>query len=338
MAGDMEAFLKVTALVSSLMAYARFAAGRTTPGLRRLITLLPAIIPLVFLPLSFSSLHLRAISGFFLTWLAIFKLLLLSFDAGPLSPSLLFLTFLPVAVLPVKIRPISTSFKPPRLLPAAIKALLLSIIIPFYSYRDHIPHYFLLAMYCLHIYLALELVLASAALIAGGLMGLDLEPQFNAPYLSTSLQDFWGRRWNLMVTAILRPSVYCPVRARWGTGTGVLATFLVSGVMHELLFYYITSAPPTWEVTCFFVLQGVCTALEGWVKREAKVFGRDTKSVNPAVSAAMTLGFVSVTGFWLFFPPVMRNGSDERALKEYSAAFRLLVGSSRMILDRLGLS
>ncbi|KAF8095264.1 hypothetical protein N665_0338s0019 [Sinapis alba] len=66
---------------------------------------------------------------------------------------------------------------------------------------------------------------------------------FIEPYLATSLQDFWGRRWNLMVTAILRSSVFSPVRRicthflnlGWATIIGVLATFIVSGVAHEVL-------------------------------------------------------------------------------------------------------
>ncbi|KAJ4866546.1 putative long-chain-alcohol O-fatty-acyltransferase 3 [Raphanus sativus] len=79
----------------------------------------------------FSSVHFSGASAFFFTWLANFKLILFSFDKGPLYPL-------------------------PKLSPG--------------------------------------LVFAS--------LGCDLEPQFNEPYLATSLQDFWGRRWTSMVTAI----------------------------------------------------------------------------------------------------------------------------------------
>ncbi|KAL6287644.1 hypothetical protein ACE6H2_012034 [Prunus campanulata] len=78
----------------------------------------------------------------------------------------------------------------------------------------------MLLLYSLHIYLLLELILA-----------FELEPQFNEPYLSISLQDFWGRRWNLMVTSILRPTVYEPtldisrrvVDCKWAPLPAVLA-------------------------------------------------------------------------------------------------------------------
>ncbi|KAE8813679.1 putative long-chain-alcohol O-fatty-acyltransferase 4 [Hordeum vulgare] len=69
------------------------------------------------------------------------------------------------------------------------------------------------------------------------LLGMGLEPQFDRPYLSASLRDFWGRRWNLSVPVVLRPCVYRPVRARLGPAAGVLAAFVVSGLVHELMFY-----------------------------------------------------------------------------------------------------
>nr|AWA45081.1 hypothetical protein SS34F19_000004 [Saccharum spontaneum] len=58
--------------------------------------------------------------------------------------------------------------------------------------------YVLLTLYSVHVYLALELVLAAAA---RALVGLELEPRFDRPYLSALLCDFWGRRWNLACSA-----------------------------------------------------------------------------------------------------------------------------------------
>ncbi|KAE8783096.1 putative long-chain-alcohol O-fatty-acyltransferase 4 [Hordeum vulgare] len=68
-------------------------------------------------------------------------------------------------------------------------------------------------------------------------LGMGLESQFDRPYLSASLWDFWGRRWNLSVPVVLRSGVYRPVRARLGPAAGVLAAFVVSGLVHELMFY-----------------------------------------------------------------------------------------------------
>ncbi|PKA60035.1 putative long-chain-alcohol O-fatty-acyltransferase 1 [Apostasia shenzhenica] len=331
MEGEMKALLKVSATSSALMAYARFSSAKIPPGFLRLLSLLPVISPLFFLPLSFSSIQLRTISGGLLAWLTVFKLLLLSFDAGPLSPSLPFFSFLLLALFPVNLRPAARR-KSPHLLPTAIKALLFSILLFLYRHRDRFPSFLLLLLYCCHIYLTIELVYTGAAFIAGVLLGLNLEPQFNAPYLSTSLQDFWGRRWNLVVTTVLRSSVYNPVRRRWGSAAGIVATFIVSGVMHELTLYYFTLAPPTGEMFSFFLLHGACTVLEMRLKKAAgnrEVGWRP----HPAAATAATLGFVVATAFWLFFPPIMRNGSDERVLDECEA----MIGFLKQFLGRFEL-
>lgn len=172
-------------------------------------------------------------------------------------------------------------------------------------------------------YLGIELVLAVSAAPVKAVFGFEIEPQFNEPYLSTSLQDFWGRRWNLMVTRILRPTVYDPVRrvstslvgATCASPVAMFATFLVSGLMHELIYYYLARAPPTWEVTLFFVLHGVCTAVEVAAK---KVLIRRGWRVHRVVSGLLTVGFLAVTGNWLFFPQLVRNGVDRKAISEYA--------------------
>ncbi|GJZ23792.1 long-chain-alcohol O-fatty-acyltransferase-like protein [Tanacetum coccineum] len=170
--------------------------------------------------------------------------------------------------------------------------------------------------------LGVELVLAITAYLTMFLkLGFEIEPQFNEPYLATSLQDFWGRRWNLMVSRILRPTVYDPVREitspligkQYSQLPAIFLTFLVSGLMHELIYVYLTRVWPTWEVTWFFVLHGVCTAVEVAVKKA--VNGRFR--LHRAVSGLFTVVFVAVTGVWLFLPQILRNGVDVKAIDEY---------------------
>ncbi|OMO61484.1 hypothetical protein CCACVL1_23482, partial [Corchorus capsularis] len=123
---------------------------------------------------------------------------------------------------------------------------------------------------------------------------------FNKPYLATSLQDFWGRRWNRYSSNILRETVYSPTRNMLnginyvGVGTArilaLICSLVVSGVLHEMLFYYITCGKkPTLEVTCYFVLQGLAIALEAAVKKVALVKGW---SLHPLGSIIYTCGFV----------------------------------------------
>ena len=78
-----------------------------------------------------------------------------------------------------------------------------------------------------------------------------------------------------MVSRILRPSIYDPVRRistsfmdpSYAMLVAMFATFFVSGLMHELIYFYVIRVPPTWEVTCFFVLHGVCTVAEVATKK-----------------------------------------------------------------------
>ncbi|KAF2294445.1 hypothetical protein GH714_011461 [Hevea brasiliensis] len=175
---------------------------------------------------------------------------------------------------------------------------------------------------------------ATVAAMARALLGLELEPQFNEPYLSTSLQDFWGRRWNLMVSSILRPTVYEPllktsapiIGRKWAPLPAILGTFVVSAVMHELMFYYLSRVKPTWEITWFFLLHGVCLVAEVALK---KAVARRW-CLPRFISTPLTVGFVLVTGFWLFFPEFLRCRADVRAFEEYSAISAFLKNAASM--------
>ncbi|KAK9151462.1 hypothetical protein Syun_009771 [Stephania yunnanensis] len=323
----------IAALAS--LTYSYYISKTIKPGIIRLISLLPIITLFTLLPLTISpSPHLCGITAFFLTWLANFKLLLFAFNKGPLSSSpISLIQFISIASLPIKVRQsqntiTGSSLKSP-LINYALKFLLLVLVLRIYQYRSHIHPQLLLVINCAHLYLTGEILLALFAAPARVLLKFEIEPQFNEPYLSTSLQDFWGRRWNLMVTSILRPSVYEPVRLylgpvmgkRWATACATLVSFVVSGLMHELIYYYVTRVKPTWEVSWFFVVHGVCTAIEVLVKKSE--LGEKWR-LNRVVSGVLTIGFVIWTSFWLFFPQIVRNGVDLKVIEEHGIAFQFV--------------
>ncbi|KAH7546807.1 probable long-chain-alcohol O-fatty-acyltransferase 5 [Ziziphus jujuba] len=330
---EIRNFIKVWIKAVACICYCYYISARIPKGIMRFISLFPIFYLFTILPLDLHSFHLGAPTTFFLVWLGNFKLILFSLDEGPLypPPPNLF-HFISIASLPIKIKQKQnpshqTTQKSNRPILFTIKALILAIVIQMYEYRPYLHPVITFSLYCLNMYLGLEIVLALVAIPVRAIFGFELEPQFNEPYLSTSLQDFWGRRWNLMVTGILRPTVYFPVRRmftvtvvgpRWAWLPGLLAVFLVSGLMHEVVYYYFTRANPTWEVTWFFVLQGMCTAAEIVVKK-AVVDHR--WRLHRLVSGALTLGFLAVTGDWLFFPQLLRNGVHEKGIKEYALLF-----------------
>lgn len=217
-----------------------------------------------------------------------------------------------------------------------IKAALLCLFMLIYDYAHHIPHKIMWIIYFFHIYFALEVILAGLAASAKLFMGLELEPQFNEPLLSTSLQDFWGKRWNLMVTSILRPTVYLPTRdvltgmlgRQAATLTAVMSTFIVSAFMHELIFFYLGRVKPTFEVTRFFLLHGVCLCAEITAKKR---FGGGKRRIPRWVAGPATLGFMVATGVWLFLPPLLRAVLDARGLQEYAAICGLANNVTRAV-------
>jgi hypothetical protein len=337
--GDLLSLAAVAVAVTAALCYVRLAARRLRPGLPLLAALLPVLAALPFLPLAFRALHPRVISGFFLAWVAEFRLLLLAAGRGPLHPSLPLPAFVAVAVFPVTLRERKSRSTRSGLgvVASAVMAALLAAIVSAYRYRDRMSEHLLLTLYSLHVYLALELVLATAAASARAALGLDLEPQFDRPYLSASLRDFWGRRWNLAVPALLRQCVHRPVRARLGSAAaGVLASFVVSGLMHEVMFSYATMRPPTGEATAFFALHGACAVAEAWWAAH-EGWPRPSR----VVATPLTLAFVLGTAFWLFFPPITRPGADKQVVAECEAMVAFVrdsivwaVGSPQQLLSR----
>ncbi|XP_044473169.1 LOW QUALITY PROTEIN: probable long-chain-alcohol O-fatty-acyltransferase 5 [Mangifera indica] len=322
------------------LTYCHLITSRIPKGFPRLISLLPIFYLFITLPLALSSSHLTGVTSFFLTWLANFKLLLFAFHQGPLSETNKLQHFILVASLPIKItqlphksknntnpspqipHPTQEPHQGSSFLKLAIKIALLVMLLLVYDYRQYLHPHLVLVLYCCHLYLELEIILALAA-IPAHIFGFEIEPQSNEPYLATSLQDFWGRRWNLMVSSILRPTVYIPVQRisscvigiRWGRLLGVVATFVVSGLMHELIYYHVIRVPPTWEVTQFFVLHGGCVAVEILAKEALA----DRWQLPPLVSRVCTVAFVVVTGIWLFFPQPLRSNTVEKAVGELLA-------------------
>lgn len=332
MQGEFTNFIKVWLSVFASLFYCYFVSKIVPKGLLRFFTILPVLTLNLILPLSLHTLHLGVSSAFFLCWLCNFKLIMFAFGKGPLSdPSLLLSRFLALSCLPIKFQekdkenPNSkTSRKGLKSIwNYALKGLLIALFLKVYDYNDYIHPKVIWAVYSFHIYFGLEIILAVFGGSARALLGIELEPQFDEPYLSTSLQEFWGRRWNIMVSRILRPTIYDPVLnamsriigRKWAPLPAILGTFMISGIMHELIFFYMGRERPDGGITWFFLLHGVSLMTEVAIKKVI-----NSKWCLPRIiSGPLTIGFVLVTSFWLFFPEFLRYNPIERAMDEYAA-------------------
>ncbi|XVF03730.1 hypothetical protein REPUB_Repub05bG0019000 [Reevesia pubescens] len=333
------------------ISYSYHISSKIPKGFPRLLSLFPVITLLSILPFNIYSFHLGTSLVFCLSWLTNFKLLLFAFDQGPLSPPPPeLLIFFLRACSPFKIKQASSKTKnngeipskeddskaPSLILEAANTATLLVLLFYSYNYKQYFHKHVLLILYFFHTYLMIQFLLVVAAIPAQIILGVEveLEPQFNAPLLATSLQDFWGHRWNLRVSDTLRPTIYSPLRSistriigpRWASLPAVFATFVTSGLMHELIYYHIIRENPTWEVTWFFVLQGIFVDIEIILKKklvETKKF-----RLHKAISGPLALANIAVTAGWLSYTQLLRNGIDDKLIEEFHMFLDFLKGSA----------
>ncbi|XP_061340828.1 acyl-CoA--sterol O-acyltransferase 1-like [Gastrolobium bilobum] len=362
MDGEISNLIMVWTIAAAAMCYCHTIGKLISKGTIRFIAISPAIILLLLLPLRLISIHLGGPSSFFLGWLSTFKLLLFAFGKGPLSsnPPLSLAHFVPLACLPIKFqhKPNNNNnnktpntqngnypspqidrkaHKSPLSYVYATMFTILAFLIPLVGKNENFHPKFKLFLYSIHMYIGLEFIFALVSQFTRKILGVELEPQFDEPYLCTSLQNFWGKRWNIMVNRILYPSVYDPVVTvssrvigrKWAPLPAILATFAVSAMMHELTFYYIKREKrtweawePSWDATCFFLIHGVCLALEVALKKALK----GKWQLPRALSWPLTLVFVFYTALWLFLPALVRCHVYEKATREISALIEFLKG------------
>jgi hypothetical protein len=66
-------------------------------------------------------------------------------------------------------------------------------------------------------------------------IGVSAKPLMDWPVLSTSVSEFWGRRWNRAFRDLTYRYLFRPLTARFGPSVALIAGFLVSGVVHDLV-------------------------------------------------------------------------------------------------------
>jgi hypothetical protein len=91
--------------------------------------------------------------------------------------------------------------------------------------------------------------------------GVDARPLMNRPLASASLSEFWGRRWNTAFRDLTHRFLFRPCAEWLGPRWGVLAGFLFSGAIHDL----VISVPARGGYggpTAFFAIQGAAMVIE----------------------------------------------------------------------------
>src|SRR5262249_4288762 len=80
------------------------------------------------------------------------------------------------------------------------------------------------------------------ALGAAHMLGYKLTPNFNLPYLSANLGEFW-RRWHISLSTWLRNHIFIPLGGsrgnRWQTARNLLLTMALGGLWHGASWAYV---------------------------------------------------------------------------------------------------
>ena len=99
-------------------------------------------------------------------------------------------------------------------------------------------------------------------------IGVDARPLMNRPVTSVSVSEFWGRRWNTAFRDFAHRFLFRPLTAWCGPRWGLLAGFLFSGVVHDLVIS-IPARGGYGGPTAYFAMQGWAMAVErsAWGRR-----------------------------------------------------------------------
>lgn len=132
------------------------------------------------------------------------------------------------------------------------------------------------------------------------LFGIQVERNFNCPYLAVSIKDFW-RRWHISLSSWLRNYIYIPCGGnKKGTVAKIrntIITFLLSGLWHGAAFTYVFWGIYHGILNCF-----------------CKKIVTETKPSGIRRFGKILVTFFLVTVGWIFF----RAGSFEKAFQVLS--------------------
>lgn len=138
---------------------------------------------------------------------------------------------------------------------------------------------------------------STIAMGAAKIMGFTLMENFNAPYLSSTVSEFW-RRWHISLSTWFRDYLYIPLGGnRKGTFRkylNILIVFLVSGLWHGA----------NWTYVIWGGLNGVFQILGDMYKpirdKLQKVFGLDRDTFSHKL-LKIVITFLLVDFAWIFF-------------------------------------
>jgi alginate O-acetyltransferase complex protein AlgI len=139
----------------------------------------------------------------------------------------------------------------------------------------------------------------------GKMLGFEFKRNFDLPYISQSITEFW-RRWHISLSTWLRDYLYIPLggnrRGPWRTYANLAIVMLLGGLWHGA----------EWTFVIWGTVHGVLLALERWNGKEPLY-----RRLPPPLRIGATFALVLIT--WVFF----RAESLPQAITYLGAMFGL---------------
>ena len=134
------------------------------------------------------------------------------------------------------------------------------------------------------------------AIGAAKVLGFDLVENFRRPFFSTSVGEFWTRRWHVSLSAWFRDYMYIPLggsrRPLPRVYLNVLAVFVVSGLWHGA----------NWTFLVWGALNGlyvIGSLLTRGIREQVSVWTRVPVALRRVLGGLLTFHLILVT--WVFF-------------------------------------
>lgn len=167
------------------------------------------------------------------------------------------------------------------------------------------------------------------ALGAARLFNINLTPNFNYPYLATSIADFW-RRWHISLSRWIMDYIFKPLHASWrygrnyGTAGALMAAFLVSGFWHGA----------AWTYIAWGALHGIYLSASIFYKPvQKRIYARSGMAGTKVLKCwQIFITFQMICFSWIFF----RAASMSDALYVVQNLFRNLPDHLRLITGKEG--
>jgi len=131
-------------------------------------------------------------------------------------------------------------------------------------------------------------------------IGIDAQPIMKRPLTSTSISEFWGRRWNTAFRDFTHRFLFRTLNKWFGPRWAILAGFVFSGIIHDLVIS-VPAGGGYGGPTLFFGTQAVGIFVERSRVGRAAGLGHGWRGwVFAMITLALPL-------YGLFHPPFVRN-------------------------------